>query len=64
MYGEEELRREMKGIPGKRSNLSKALRYEILWWFGGVARISSDSNLKLKEKAQWKVKGREVAGRI
>ena len=29
----------MKGIPGRRSSLSKGLRHEILWWFGGVARI-------------------------
>lgn len=57
MYGEGELSREVKGIPGKRSSLSIDTRYEMLWWFVGVARMSYDPSLKLREEAQWKVRG-------
>lgn len=57
LYGEGEVSREVKGILGKRSSLSKSPRYEMLWWFVGVARMSYDSSLKLREEAQWKVRG-------
>lgn len=56
LYGEGELSREMKGIPGKRRSLSKGPRYEMLCWYVGVARISYDPSLKLREEAQWKVR--------